>query len=71
MDIMSKQELMSKGLNKNAALLGEFTAYCVAHPEERFWQALRNWSGYEKVLVQSDRYDEPDDTFYFIRKAYR
>lgn len=26
-------------------LLESFIAYCKAHPDERFWQALRNWSG--------------------------
>ena len=25
-------------------LLVSFTDYCVAHPEQRFWQALRNWA---------------------------
>jgi hypothetical protein len=24
-------------------------AYCVAHPEERFWQALRNWAGMRTI----------------------
>lgn len=30
-------------MNKNQKLLESFTAYCKANPEERFWQALRNW----------------------------
>ena len=25
-------------------LLANFSEYCAAHPEERFWEALRNWS---------------------------
>ena len=32
-------------MNKNQELLKDFTEYCKAHPEERFWQSLRGWSG--------------------------
>src|SRR4051794_5248801 len=31
--------------NRNETLLNDFVAYCKQHPGERFWQALRNWSG--------------------------
>jgi len=24
--------------------LSSFVSYCEAHPEQRFWQALRNWA---------------------------
>lgn len=41
--------------------LDKFTEYCKNHPEERFWQALCNWVGADKVLVEKD--DERDDTF--------
>jgi len=40
--------------NKNKKLLRSFTEYCEKHPEMRFWQALRNWSGYPFVLVAED-----------------
>ncbi len=30
--------------SKNADKLASFTAYCVANPSQRFWQALCNWS---------------------------
>lgn len=30
--------------SKNELTLKIFTAYCTAHPEERFWQALRNFN---------------------------
>lgn len=30
---------------KNSETMGEFAEYCRTHPNERFWQALRNWSG--------------------------
>lgn len=36
---------------RNSDLLQSFVAYCEAHPNERFWQALRNWCGWSYVLV--------------------
>lgn len=38
---------MKKELNKNKDRLDSFSLYCRKHPEQRFWQALRNWSEYE------------------------
>ncbi len=29
---------------RNSKVLESFVAYCILNPEERFWQALRNWS---------------------------
>lgn len=45
---------MRKELNKNKDRLDSFNLYCNKHPEQRFWQALRNWSNYEyrKEIVQ-------------------
>lgn len=45
--------------------LKSFVAYCEAHPQLRFWQALRNWSGWNFVFV-SDKSGGLDllDTFY-------
>jgi hypothetical protein len=37
-------------MNKNGQKLVEFIKYCMEHPEQRFWQALRNWSGYYFVF---------------------
>ena len=34
---------------RNSAVLAEFVAYCEAHPDQRFWQALKNWSGYSDI----------------------
>lgn len=31
--------------SRNAKVLASFMAYCKANPEQRFWQALLNWSG--------------------------
>ena len=44
---------MSKESRNSEALL-DFYAYCEAHPDERFWQALRNWSGHNFVYVSPD-----------------
>ena len=30
---------------RNGHVLMSFVDYCTAHPSERFWQALLNWSG--------------------------
>ena len=30
--------------SENKELLDSFVKYCEAHPNERFWQALSNWS---------------------------
>lgn len=38
-------------MNKNAKVLSDFVEYCRAHPEYRFWQALRNWSHHNYVIV--------------------
>jgi hypothetical protein len=50
-------------------ILDDFVLYCLHHPDERFWQALRNWSGYPFVIV-SDKLPEDGqiDTFYWRGK---
>ena len=45
--------------NENIFLLDSFATYCADHKGERFWQALRNWSGVEKILYEE--YDETVD----------
>jgi hypothetical protein len=59
-------------MNNNKKLLKDFTKYCFKHPEERFWQALRNWSECNQILRVSlwssgERNTIPnyEDTFYF------
>ncbi len=51
---------------KSQDLLEDFTQYCKAHPHERFWQALRNWSGWGFIWA-SKEFDPRDavDTFYW------
>ena len=54
---------------KTKKLLQDFTNYCNSHPKQRFWQALRNWSGYSSIYGAKDvpcEYCSPEleDTFY-------
>lgn len=56
-------------MNKNQKLLADFILYCVEHPHERFWQALRNWSGFNFVWVSSTHETHTlQDSFYFEGK---
>jgi hypothetical protein len=62
---------------RNSLVLKSFVSYCKAHPEERFWQALRNWSGQNFVLTANSitfktqpkgdeiTYNDKEDTFYW------
>jgi hypothetical protein len=59
---------------RNSEVLTDFIAYCLLHPDERFWQALRNWVGV-KFIVFASRFDYDycsflgtRDTFYFEGK---
>jgi len=53
---------------KSNVQLKSFIDYCYNHPTERFWQALRNWSGYNFIFGsnanQFDDYSKLKDTFY-------
>ncbi len=56
---------------RHSDVLADFVAYCEAHPTQRFWQALRNWSGHNFILA-SDRLLEMqglEDTFYWNERA--
>jgi len=56
--------------NKNQKLLKNFIKYCEKHPNERFWQALRNWSSFGAVYGGEIGREELGliDTFYFEGK---
>lgn len=55
---------------KNSIKLSSFTRYCLANPEMRFWQALRNWAGVNFILTaksldfDSGEFKDIKDTFY-------
>ena len=61
--------------NENEEVLASLVAYCKANPTMRFWQALRNWSGYSFVFVSDAGYGtltrdkELKDTFYWTGKG--
>lgn len=47
-------------------LLRELADYCAAHPDERFWQALRNWAGYQYVFAGDEyKITSQHDTFFW------
>ena len=48
--------------------LMEFLEYCRTHPDERFWQALRNWSRYAELLTREQ--DGIRDTFFWEGKRH-
>lgn len=54
---------------KSRDLLDDFTTYCRDNPDERFWQALRNWSGQAFIWASKSGSDfdksKPKDTFYW------
>jgi len=58
--------------------LTNFIQYCQDHPEERFWQALRNWSGYYAIMAISKvagiggggEVRQTHDTFYIEGKRH-
>lgn len=57
------------GTNKNQKVLDDFVAYCAAHPELRWWQAIYGFTGYSTISVGGDKYDEvPVDPYYFQNK---
>lgn len=62
--------------SKNRMVLMSFINYCASHPDERFWQALRNWAGMSHIwackIGKSPSIDLPAtqvshrcDTFYW------
>lgn len=61
---------------KSEPLLSDFWKYCLDHPELRFWQALRNWSGNSFILTshfaptdeQFGSGGDIKDTFYWEEK---
>lgn len=50
----------------------DFIQYLEAHPDQRFWQAVRNWSGYAFVIGSDHDVSEhgTQDTFYLEGKNH-
>jgi hypothetical protein len=61
---------VKKGDVMNKETLNDFVKYCEENPKQRFWQALRNWSGFKFVWVSDSNMinDTLQDTFYFENK---
>ena len=64
---------------KSTKELLSFIQYCMKNPGERFWQALRNWSGYHFVMVADlkhskgmveEPHTQPIDTFNFEKRRH-
>ena len=51
--------------SRHAAVAASFAAYLASHPEERFWQALRNWSGAESIGFGKRGESSMRDTFHW------
>lgn len=49
-------------------VIKDFIDYTKKHPDERFWQALRNWSGFAFIGAGSSL-DNLEDTFYFENRT--
>ena len=45
-------------------VIDSFLVYCQEHPEERFWQALRNWADVDYVFAGYASKKEKTDTAY-------
>ena len=58
--------------SKNEEVLTDFVEYCKTHPTERFFQALRNFSGYDSIFIKRTVGAIFQDTFYFegLDKGY-
>ena len=55
-------------------LAAQFLRYCEEHPQQRFFQALRNWTGYDFVSVYRQRKPPTaaiieNDSFYLPNEA--
>jgi hypothetical protein len=63
-------ELDDEGnLSNNSADLRQFTLYCLDHPQQRFWQALRNWSQNSFILT-AENYDFDKEEYVGLRDTF-
>lgn len=40
--------------SRNSQVLARFVRYCKAHPDQRFWQALLNWSKMPFICISGN-----------------
>jgi len=62
-------------MSKNRNVLNDFTKYCIANPQLRFWQALCGWAKVNYILIaknsswyNDDQKNNLTDTYYFEGK---
>jgi hypothetical protein len=58
--------------NKNTKVLVSFIRFCDKNPDQRFWQALRNWAKVPFIFIGDKLSSEAvggRDTFYFKGKT--
>lgn len=66
----NKIELDDEGNpSKNSKQLRKFVLYCLDHPNERFWQALRNWSE-SAFILKAKNFDFDKHSFIGIEDTF-
>ncbi len=70
-DVRGKNRL--REIDTTDGLFADLTAYVARNPELRFWQSVRNWSGYSTIYgvdgVKPINLDTLEDTFYLKTKG--
>jgi hypothetical protein len=61
--------------SKNKEKLSSFSQYCIDNPDQRFWQALRNWNminnnSDEGFILTSEGLDQRDGSFVRVRDTF-
>lgn len=52
-------------ISKNSKELRKFVLYCLKNPNQRFWQSLINWSGFNiSKVIQNKHKLYYEDLFY-------
>lgn len=71
----SKKGSDLKSVDTSDGLFSEFAVYVAAHPEQRFFQAIRNVSGYDFIFGSTaksfDDYSQLEDTFNLTTRGPR
>jgi len=61
-------------MSKNQKSLESFVDYCKANPDERFWQALRNWdrgrNRKTQFILTAEAFDMETGKFINIRDTF-
>ena len=64
--------MKKKILSRNKKTLDSFVKYCEENKDLRFWQALRNWSGYGFIFIANSMGGgDARDTFYWEGRGPR